>query len=236
MRPWLGGDGQLDFTRIVSDTANVCLKANFGGWIMHKQAEGIYEGHSMFLPEGRGGQCIEAMHETIRYMFAATDCVEIRTKIPDGNKGAKGLGIVAGFREQFRREKCWRALDGEMVGISFQTLPLERWRNSNAECLAKGEWFHVKLEEAKQKAGSPLPAHDDDEAHNRAVGASVLMVQAGNPRKAVWSYNRWASFAGYAPIVLLSDAPVMLDVMDAIVAPSGADMEILLCREGLLQA
>jgi hypothetical protein len=56
------------------------------------------------------------------------------------------------------------------------------------------------------------------------------MALAQNPRKGVWAYNRWAVFAGYLPIALVSDAPVVIDVVDAVVTANGPDMEVLLCR------
>ncbi len=229
VRPWLGGEGQIDVSAVVSNPANACFITDEGGFIAHKLGDGRYEVHSLFLPEGRGGKALKCARESMAYMFLATDCTELVTKCPDGNGAALGLARIGGFQEQFRREKCW-AFNGEMVGVSHQSLTLQRWLIRDEECLKRGQWFHDKLEAAKMAAGSERVVHDDDDAHDRHVGASVGMVLAGNPRKAVWAYNRWAVFAGYAPITLLSEAPPVIDVVDAVVAPNGGDMEVLLCR------
>lgn len=230
VRPWLGGgDGELDLSAIVCNPANVCFLSEAGGFIAQKLMDARYEVHSLFLPQGRGGFALECAREGMAFMFCATDCAELVTKCPDGNRAALGLARAGGFQEQFRRERCW-AFNGDMVGVSHQALSLSRWITRDDECLARGHWFHEKLTAAKRAAGSDLPVHDDDDAHDRFVGASVRMVIAGSPRKAVWSYNRWAVFAGYAPISLLSEAPPVIDVVDAVVAPRGDDMEVLLCR------
>lgn len=230
VRAWLGGGaGAIDLSDLVSNPANVAFEGAHGGFIAHKQGDGVYEVHSLFVPEGRGEFVMEAAREAQRFMFCATDCTELRTKCPDGNAAALGLCRAGGFQHLFRREKCWPA-NGEMVGASYHSLNIQRWISRDDQVAEVGHWFHEKLTEAKLSDGSDRPVHDDDEAHDRYVGASVLMIKSGNPRKAVWSYNRWAVFAGYAPIKLLSDAPVIIDVVDAVVAPRGDDMEILLCR------
>ena len=229
VRPWLGGEGPLDLGAIVANPAKVPFLHEQGGFICHKIGDGRYEVHSLFLPEGRGGEAVACMREGMVFMFCATDCVELVTKCPDGNGAALGIARVGGFQEQFRRERCW-AFQGDMVGVSHQALSLQRWITRSNECLDRGRWFHEKLEAAKIAKDSNRPIHEDDEAHDRAVGASVLMALAQNPRKAVWAYNRWAVFAGYAPITLLSEAPPVIDVVDAVVAPRGEDMEVMLCR------
>ncbi len=229
VRPWLGGEGEVDLTGLVMNPANFAFQGEHGGFIAQKIGEGRYEVHSLFLPSGRGGESLACAAEGMAFMFCATDCSELVTKCPEGNPAALGLARAGGFREQFRRERCW-PFNGEMVSVSYQALSLQRWVERDAECLNVGHWFHEKLTSLKSAHGSELPVHDDDDAHDRAVGASVRMVLAGNPRKAVWAYNRWAVFAGYAPITLLSEAPVLIDVVDAIVSPCGADMEIVLCR------
>lgn len=230
VRPWLGGDGaQVDLTPLVSNPNNFAFVGDHGGFIAHKQGDGVYEVHSLFRPEGRGEHVLEAAREAQRFMFAATDCTELRTKCPDGNAAALGLCRAGGFQSLFRRERFWPH-DGQLVGASFHNLTIQRWIARDDEVVALGHWFHEKLTTTKVDSGSERVIHEDDEVHDRYVGASVLMIKSGNPRKAVWSYNRWAAFAGYAPIKLLSDAPVLIDVVDAVISPKGDDMEILLCR------
>ena len=94
-----------------------------------------------------------------------------------------------------------------------------------------GQDFHELLEEAKTHADSPLPTHDDDPAHDRAVGAAVMMCQRGQARKGVVLYNVWAAAAGYEQVKLLSEAPPVVDILDAIVGLNNAgELEVLSCR------
>lgn len=231
VRPGMGyGDGPLDFAPALANPDNVALVNAHGGWVFVKLGPGYYEAHSQFLPEGRTSSLVIDLREALRYLFCVTDCTEIVTRVPDDNKGALGLARAAGCREVFRRERCWPGPGGEH-GVSFQSLTLDRWRGMDPTLPALGRWFHESLEAAKRAAGSELPAHEDDEAHDRAVGAAVAMIRAGNPHKAVLSYNRWACFAGYAPITLVSDHPLIFDVVDALVSltPTG-ELEVLQCQ------
>jgi hypothetical protein len=228
VRPWLGGEGPVNWAPTLADSRNVALETGHGGWVFINLGDGRYEVHSQMLPEGRGDW--EAARAALRVMFTATDCMEVVSKVPDGNAGAKGIARAMGFQELFRREACWRNPGGDIVGISYVGLTLDRWRGRDETLVAAGEWWHENLERAKAEAGSDLPTHPHDEAHERAVGASVLMFKAANPRKGVREYNRWALLAGYAPILLLSEHPVVVDARDAIVSLKGDDLEVLSCR------
>lgn len=225
VRPWLGGEGEIDLTDLLEDEHNRAFVGATGGFIAHRLMPGIYEVHSIF--EGAGA--IQLARESLRYMFGATDCVRLVTKVPDGNLRAAGLCRMAGFQEEFRREAVWPSPDG-MVGVSYQVLTFERWRASDPELPALGAEFHDWLEAEKLAAGSPLPTHPHDEAHDRAVGASFLMIKNGMAQKGVLTYNLWATFAGYASIELLADYPPVVDVRDAIVTLDGSTMRIVECR------
>ena len=93
-----------------------------------------------------------------------------------------------------------------------------------------GAWFHQQLQAAKEASGSCLPVHVDDPTHDHMVGATLLMLVHGNAPKGVRFYNAWARFAGYAPIALLRERPVIVDVQDAIIEASLRHMEILQCQ------
>lgn len=230
VRPWLGGDGEIDLSAVIGNPNNFALVNDYGGWIVARVDAGLYDVHSQFLPEGRNAALIDDMRAAIHFMFTATDCIELVTRCPDNNKAALGLARTAGFREIFRREESWPVKDDKPCGCSFQSLPFDRWRAMDETLPAIGHWFHERLENEKLKAGSSLVVHADDEAHDRAVGAAIAMARAHNPQKAVFTYNRWANFAGYAPIMLISEHPPTFDVLDAIVTLKGDDMEVLQCR------
>lgn len=228
VRPHLGmrDMGALDFSAAVANPDNVCLVNATGGWIFEKHGPGCYEGHSMFLPEGRGKPMIADAHEAIRWMFSRTDCLELQAKIPDDNRAVKGLAWSVGFQEVFRMES------GPLGPCSFQKITLDRWICRDKSLPVIGQQFHAGLDDAIQGGTGKRPgAHPDEEAHDRAVGAAMMMVLAGNPRKGVWAYNRWARLAGYWPITLLSETPPVLDVRDAIVGVSNGAMEVFSCQE-----
>lgn len=226
VRPWVGGDGELDLTAIVSNPANIALINEHGGFIFERHDAGRYEGHTMFLPSGRGRAVRPAAMQAFRYIFTRTDASEIVTKVPESNPAADIMARRCGMEPSFRREAAWS--DG--AAVTFMVLTLERWRALDDSVATEGEAFHTALEVAKREVGSTLPTHPHDEAHERAVGAAILMARAGQARKSVWSYNRWARFAGYAPIELLSEVPPVVDIQDAVFTVNDGALEVLKCR------
>ena len=230
VRPWLGGEGPLDLGETVAaigpdGLANFALVTDGGGFLLIRHEPGTYEVHSMFLPEART-RTVRAMRAGMAYMFTQTDCEKLITKVPDGNDRAANLARLGGFRSMFRREECWKGGGG----IAHLGITIDEWAMACKDLEADGEWFHTRLEEAKREAGSEMPAHAHDAAHERAVGAAVQMMRAGNVAKGLAFYNRWARFAGYAEIIQLQDVPAVLDLGDAVIELRGDDMGILLCR------
>lgn len=229
VRPFLGGGLEpLDLTAKVQDPNNIALLGDDGGWLLQGMMPGVYELHTLFLPAGRGRAYFARAKEALRYVFTATDALEILTKCPDDNAGARMAASLVGFRERFRREGVWNVGQPDECGVSFQALTMDDWLARDPEIARAGEAFHEALEVAKREAGSENLPHPHDEAHDRVVGAAFLMAQAGFVEKAVGIYGRWARFAGYAPIMAL--APNVLDVRDAIVELKDHRMEVLLVR------
>jgi hypothetical protein len=228
VRPWLGGKGELDLSSVAADPRNIALVCETGGFLLIKQEAGCYEVHSQFLPDTP--DVVEMARAGFEYLFTATDCQEITSKVPLENKRAVGLARAVGLRERFRRPKAWPGPEGTLGDVSYQAISFDDWKARTPGLAEHGRWFHERLEQAKTQGGSPLPAHDDDDAHDRAVGASVLMFRATNTRKAVLTYNRWARLAGYQSIELLSEQPAIVDVRDAVIEVRGHDMEVILCR------
>lgn len=223
VHPWLGVEGEADLTAAVSNPANFALVNEGGGFVLMCHEPGVYEVHSQFLPSHRR-KTIQAMRDGFEYMFVNTDCHTVLTQVPDNNPAAAALARFAHFRPMFRREDTPRG------PTAYMGLTIDQWAQDNASLEADGEWFHDQLKAAKEAQGSTLPEHAHDAAHERAVGATIRMVKAGNCHKAVNFYNRWARFAGYAQITLLGDTPPLIDVVDAIVELNGQDMEIIKCR------
>lgn len=226
VRPFVGGTGLVDVTSIVTNPQNIALVNDHGGFIFVRDEATRFELHTLLLPDGRGADVLPAFEEAARFIFTATDALEILTKIPASNRAADLMARRAGFVPIFTRSGVWP--DGS--DVVFFALSLDAWRAKDSTLWAEGEAFHDLLLAAKFGAGSELPVHGEDEAHERAVGAASLMARAGNAGKAVWMYNRWARFSGYATIEQVGIAPVLLDVRDAIVGVSGDLLEVVLCR------
>jgi hypothetical protein len=223
VRPTLAGTGAIDLTGVVEDPANFALVADCGGFLLTPVSPGHYEVHSMFLP-GNGSAPIKAMRAAQEWMFTRTDCVSVWSKVPVSNRAAKGFAIAGGLQPCFER-------DYQGLGqTEFVELPILRWAMSCKALEAHGERFHACLEAAKANTGSPLPTHPHDPAHERAVGAALLMFERGQPHKGAAFYNLWANVAGYAPLRLLGVSPVTVDAGDAIVGLGPDGLEILKCR------
>lgn len=227
VRPWLGGVGPIDLSPLLADPTNVGMQYEYGGFVGHKLESGIYECHSMFLPEGRGEFAHAAMVAGLRYLFTKTDCMEVVTKAPDGNKAAFGAARAMGFATAFHLDKGWVDDKGERAGVTMMKLLFSKWVEKDPEVESFGRWFHERLEELTD---NKIPVHYDEPAHNRAVGASVMMFRAGNPIKAVTTYNQWAKFAQFPGIKMLAINPVILDMDQVIVELTTDDMEVLKCR------
>lgn len=223
VRPWLGGaEGQIDLTPLIGNPANFTLVCPAGGFVVVKLDAGLYEVHSQFRPNSNAA--IAAMRSGLEYMFLRTDCERLLTQVPDNNRAARGLARIGGFRETFRREDTPRG------PTSFQAISIEEWVASNGALEAHGTRFHDQLERAKQANGSALVNHAYDPAHERAVGGTLRMILSGNALKGIRFYNRWALFAGYAPLNLVSEQPLTIDVVDAVVSVANGEMEFVLCR------
>jgi hypothetical protein len=224
VRPWLGGEGKVDVSEQVANPDNVCLVNEGGGFLCIQIAPGVYEVHSQFLPQFRGESTVNFTKKCGEYMFTRTNCHTILTQVPDDNVAAAVLAKALGFREVFHRQNGLRG------PTSYQKLTLDEWVQNSSYLESDGEAFHDQLTLCKKKHGSELEEHPYDPAHERVVGAVVKMIKHGNHFKAVDFYNSWALFAGYAPITIIQDNPVMIDVQDAIVGWDGKQMETLLCR------
>jgi hypothetical protein len=223
VRPWIGGKGVLDLTDAVMNIGNFALKAEGGGFILIQHEPGIYEAHSLFPPEGRR-HSIRAMRDGFDYMFSRTDCERIVTQVPDDNAPAQALAKLAKFRPMFRREEAERG------PTAYVSLSLDDWAMETASLEKDGAWFHDGMEAAKKRFNSSLPGHPHDPAHERAVGAAVRMVKAGNIDKAIAYYHRWSRFAGYPPLIEMSRNPLVFDVGAGVVATMiDGNMEVLLC-------
>lgn len=231
VRPWVGLPGQsyLDVGPVVANLGNVLLMGEGGGFLLVQLEPGIYEVHTQFVPEARGENVEKSVADAFHYMFTRTDCMEVVTKVPEGNVAANVLAKRSGFELQFERAAAWPT-DNGMVGVKYYSRTLAQWVKSAPGLEESGAGFHDKLEAAKISMGATLPIHDDDLAHDRYVGATVEMMASGQIAKALRFYNSWARFSGYGPISVAAENPVVIDIGDALLALRNNDFDVILVR------
>lgn len=229
VRRWLGGTGAIDMTPALADPRNIAVECASGGFVALQLGEGRYEIHSLFLPDKAACEAIALMRQGLDYLFAATEARELVTKVPVKNRAAAGLARLAGFAKLFDLPIKWDG-DGDQL-VAFHTLTLEKWAMQSAQALSAGTWAHDAMEQAKAEGQSSLGAHSAEaDAHLRMAGVAMLMLQAGQPRKAERVYNAWADWTGYPRITVLRDHPIVIDLEGIVIEARGNDMEILSCR------
>lgn len=218
VRPYLGHPDSpepLDLSPLVENPANIALEADGGGWLLHALLPGVYELHTFFLPEARGKPYFRQAREALRLVFTTTDALEILTRCPDDNPGARMAAALTGFRERGRREGTWNVGTPSECGVSHQAFTLDDWQARDHVIAGVGSEALEAIGDARARLApdEPIPPLDDWLA--RLVGAAVLMVRGGHAAKAVGVFNRTAAFAGFPTIVALRDD--VLDIAGAIV-------------------
>lgn len=225
----LPGQGRLDAAPLLADKHNVCLVGEHGCFIFERHEPGVYEVHTTFLPDGRGKYALVAAQWARRYMFVATDAMELLTKVPRANIRAAALTRRLGFSHEFTLGG-WE-YQGRTTPIDFYVLRYPQWLRCEQSLAESGEWFHQRLEELGHS-----PDHDDDLVHDRYVGATVQMILAGQVGKGIVLYNRWARFSGYQTIALISATPLVIDIVDAQLSVKDYDIEVVECQLALQSA
>lgn len=231
VHPWvsLPGQGELDLTPAASDPRNVLLMTEGGGLLFVQHEPGVYEVHTQFVPEVRGRAALKATREAVHWMFTRTDCMEILTKVPQGNVAAEALTRALGGVLDFERKDAWQTPLG-LRSVKYYGLRYADWVKSAGGLVERGHWFHDQLESEKVRMGSHAVVHDDDPAHDRHVGAAVEMILRGQVAKAIVLYNRWARFAGYVELQVVSVAPLIIDIQEALIQVSDGNFEVIQCR------
>lgn len=217
IRSLLGGEGDLDFSAPIQNVDNFFLETEHGGFFYHNLYGSVFEVHTIFEDRVPARKVRRAAQDSLEYMFIKTACDAVKTKVPSNNPGAAWLCDNCAFHTDFVRKNAW----APGVDMSFRSLTLDRWLGV-CSTLEEGRAFHGLLERSGKH-----PNHPDDEAHDRAVGAAVRMIRAGNVEKGVATYNKWAVFAGYMPVRLMSVNPTVVDIGTAIVGVNDGRVEVL---------
>ncbi len=225
VRPWMGyGLEPKDLSPVVGNPANVCFLTpnQDGGYIVAHLTEQTYVAHTLALPSARGKPMLKLMKDGFAYMFAATCCEEIVTTCPDENPAGARWAEIAGFVETHRREGHFPMADS-LVGASYRSLLYRDWVLRHEPNRAAGQAFHEQL----HAAGHELATHPEDPVHDAWVGATILGCRAGNVRKAIRLFNRWALQTGYFPSAIVSEIPPIVDTGDALIGLVGGEVRVL---------
>lgn len=203
LRTWTafdGADPSVDVDRYLT-IPSFAVVGEEGCFLAHNIGKGRYVIHTNLLPEWRGTKALRAAREALRIAFLETDALELVSMVPENMPHALWFAHAMGFKTAFTRQGIWPAA-GKWWPMTFVEMNIDDWIRQG-HCRDKGEWFHAKLEDK---------THGPDKVHDDYVGATVEMISSGRTSKAVRTYNRWAKFALYEPIKVLSDDPLRIDI------------------------
>lgn len=218
--------GDLDISAVIENPLNVLLMTEGGGIIFGQSEPGIYDVHTSFLENYRGRHAIRASLAAYRWMFTHTDCMILQTRVPAFNKAAANFCKLVGAVHEFDRKGVWATETGA-ADMSYWTMKYEDWARRSDDLIASGRAFHTRLDEEFARHKMLHENHPDEECHDRYVGACAEMIYGGQPEKAVVLYNRWAKFAGYGLIVLISKSPLMIDIGNALLMVTGDSFKVI---------
>lgn len=221
VHPFVARKGQayLDFAAFFNDDRNIGFLGNDCAFVAHYLEPGCYEVHSMALPGARGRTVWQTAMAAIRHMFIATPAMDLLTRVAGGNVAAAALAAKVGFVLEFERKGGWEGPDGAK-DCRFYAMRYPDWVKRQDWLMASGEWFHHECEKEDL-------SHPEDPAHNRYVGACVEMVRAGQARKGVILYNRWARFADYPGCEIVSDEPLIIDAISHLIRVEDGNIRII---------
>lgn len=230
VRPWVADTslGAIDISPQVADKNNVLLMGEHGGCFFNKVMAGMYEVHTQVLPAGRGEWVKEFLMAVRHYIFTRTDAVEVLTRVPTEHKGARVAAEYVGMTFEFTRP------DGVMFGgkvmpVDVYSEQIQDWAPKAPFLIEKGKWLHDQMSKEAQRLGMKEQPHEDDENHNRYVGASLEMMYGGQFQKAVAFYNRWALISRHPLIQLTSILPPTVKFDVGLLKFDGDKVEIIPC-------
>jgi len=114
--------------------------------------------------------------------------------------------------------------------VNYCALRYDDWVRKTPSLEIAGRSFHQKLETEFYRLGRQEQQHPDESCHDRHVGACAEMMLSGQIDKAVILYNRWARFAGYGQIAVVSHSPSLVDIGNALIQVKDNDFKVIRCR------
>lgn len=206
IRPYLGGTEALDLTNVIANPNNYCFLTDNknGAHLLINKGNGVYEVHTISLPEARGKTMLRLMKEARAFMFLQTDAVELQTFVPDGQLSTLLWADLAGFRKDYWRDNSF---NGD-TGGTYMSLAYKDWVLKDKDNLKIGKAFHDQIEKFE------LLTHEDDAVHDAWAGATV---RSRALPKAISYYNQYAARTGYQTLSILSFFPYTVDLGNAVI-------------------
>jgi hypothetical protein len=212
--PWMAPEplpAALDFGPLIRDLANIVLFSDKGGAIFMQLDETCYELHTQFLSGVRGRPVVRFMHRALEYIFTHTNCMEVVTKVPIHNAGARALAQHFHFVLEGTRDSYWNAGNAGVMDVEFYSYKWSDWLRHSPLLATQGAAFHSRLDNECARLGLAHESHAPEGWHDRVVGATLATAYAGLVDKAAILYNRWAKFAGYATVRVVSRLPPVVE-------------------------
>ncbi|KAA3504596.1 hypothetical protein DXM27_05120 [Rhizobium rhizogenes] len=220
VRPYVGfaDQGPVDLSEAVAHPLNFLLMGEGGGFFLHSRGNGVYEVHSQFLPDHRGRNVVRCLRDAAHWMFTRTDCVEIVTRVPDGNVAADALTRLAGFSLLYRLDGQ-QAQSGCKGGVKFYRWDVLSWIASapRIECIGS--------DVASQAFGASASIL------SRHTGALIAMASHGHAGKGAALFNSFARLAGFAQSNVISASPVVIAIGQTLVSIDGQSTEVIPCQQ-----
>ena len=212
--PHVGGSGQpLDLSDVVKDPQNICFYDDGCVGIFNALTPGIFEIHSMALPEKRGKQLALAAAAAMHVIFTRTRAIEVITRIPPGNIRAFAAAKRLGFRLEFTTPHGWISPTGSGP-VGWYRLSLQDWASIAPGLVERGRWFHDKVEAACARSGVVRAHHPDDDTHNRFAGMACEMILGGMIEKGLHFLNRFNAITRAPAVQVMSVNPLVIHIGD----------------------
>lgn len=124
--PWMVPDHRIDDDLDLATIFDQGIGLEFegGGFFFHRLGDGVFEVHTLFLPGSK--HAFEAAQAAATYMFCATECMSIVTKVPEDNVPAWKLTERMGFALDYTRAKAYTR-KGVEHDVRHYSLDMPSW-------------------------------------------------------------------------------------------------------------
>ncbi len=221
--------GKMDFAEAVTDRNNMFLTSEHGAMIFNCLQPGLFEAHTMVLPQGRGLWTLRFVRACLFWMFTRTNAMEIMTRVPKGNVPAMALVRSIKGVYEFTNRRGW-VMDNDPVPADIYSMHAQSWIRDAEGLRERGEWFHAKLTMELSRLGSVASAGQSVAMRDRHIGAACEMVFGGQPHKGIIFYNRFAAMNDLHPASLIGINPISIDLGFGVIVMRDNDFWLASCE------